>query len=136
LPRDKGASGPVSLRVVQGEGGDGPGAWRSRKGGSVEAIPVIGLATRTVRLHFSGELRRVRDFVDPIRQQMDAGMTRLLVTIDELSLDGEVGLLALEDIRASRAECGAVIMWSRSPSECFGMGAGTHARQPEGRPGG
>jgi hypothetical protein len=118
LSRDKRPGGPVSLLRIQGEDGGASTAFPQTRSGA-SAIPFIGRATRTVRLHFAGEVADFRELVDPIRHQMDIGMTRLLVTIDELSMDAAVGLRALEDVRALCAERSAVIIWSRSPLERF-----------------
>jgi hypothetical protein len=120
LPRGTTTSRPIAPLWARGDDATSPTTCRERRPG-VKGVQVVGQATRTVRLYLAGELDRLRDFVDPLREQMDAGMTRIIVNIDDLSMDGQIGLVALRDIRALRAECGAVIIWSRDPLECFRM---------------
>jgi hypothetical protein len=50
---------------------------------------------------------------------MDGGVTRIIVDVDDLSMDDRIGLVALRRVRALRAEYGALIIWSCNPLECF-----------------
>ena len=84
-----------------------------------KVVQEITVSGRTGRIRIAGELRRVSDLVDPIQEQMDAGLTRMILNIDELSMDTRIGLDAIWRVRSLRVQCGALIIWTRNPLECF-----------------
>jgi hypothetical protein len=72
---------------------------------------------RAIKLRITGTPDTPPTLVEIVREQLLAGVTRLVIDIDELSMAHHTGIEALEQVHNLRAEYDAVIVWSRNPMD-------------------